>query len=95
MRRKHYIIMSMESCINMAVTRWNQTQDDSPVNCATDMRDVHDRMNAVKQHYSLNNKDMKLLFNDMPAYVDDVLIANNQQVIDIVDYLIPMRHGLH
>lgn len=37
---------------------------------------------------------MKLLFHDMPAYVDDVLIANNQRVIDIVDYLIPMRHGL-
>ena len=30
----------------------------------------------------------------MPAYVDDVLIANNQRVIDIADYLIPMRHGL-
>lgn len=30
----------------------------------------------------------------MTAYVDDVLIANNQRVIDIVDYLIPMRHGL-
>lgn len=90
-RRKHYISMSMESCISMATARWNQTHDDSLVNCATDMRNVRNRMNAVKQHYCLNNKDMKLLFHDMPAYVDDVLIANNQRVIVIVDYLIPMR----
>ena len=47
-------------------------------------------MNSVKQHYSLNNKDMKLLFHDMTAYVDDVPIANNQRVIDNVDYL--MEH---
>lgn len=47
-------------------------------------------MNAVKQHYCLNNKDMKLLFHDMTAYVDDAPIANNQLVIDIVDYL--MEH---
>lgn len=47
-------------------------------------------MNSVKQYYCLNNKDMKLLFNDMPAYVDDVLIANNQRVICIMDYL--MEH---
>lgn len=65
-------------------------QDDSPVNCATDMRNARDGMNAVKQHYCLNNKDMKLLFNDMPTYVDDVLIANNQRVICIMDYL--MEH---
>lgn len=27
----------------------------------------------------------------MPAYVDDVLIANNQRECRIVDYLVPMR----
>lgn len=95
MRRKHHLNMSMESCISMAAARWKQTHDDSLVNFATDMRNVRNGMNTVKQHYCLNNKDMKLLFHDMPAYVDDVLIANNQRVIDIVDYLIPMRHWTH
>lgn len=54
------------------------------------MRNVRNGMNAVKQHYSLNNKDIKLLFHDMTAYVDDVPITNNQLVIDIMDYL--MEH---
>lgn len=89
MRRKHHLNMSMESYISMAATRWKQTQDDSPANCTTDMRNVRNGMNAVKQHYS-NNKDMKLLFHDMTAYVDDVPITNNQLVIDIMDYL--MEH---
>lgn len=80
----------MESCISMAPECWKQTQDDSPANCATDMRNARDGMNAVKQHYCLNNKDMKLLFNDMPTYVDDVPITNNQRVICIMDYL--MEH---
>lgn len=30
-RRKHYISMSMESCISMAAARCNQTHDDSLV----------------------------------------------------------------
>ena len=91
MRRKHHISMSMESCISMAATRCNQTHDDSLVNCATDMRNVRNRMNAVKQYYCLNNKDMKLLFHDMTAYVNIVPIVNNQLVIDIIaDYL--MEH---
>lgn len=85
---------SMEARISMAPARWNQTHDDSLVNRAAGMRNVRNIMNAVKQHYCLNDKDMKLLFHDMTAYVDDVLIANNQRVIDIADYLIPMRHGL-
>lgn len=89
-RRKHRLSMSMESCISMAPARCNQMHDASLVNCATDMRNVRNGMNAVKQHYCLNNKDMKLLFHDMPAYVDGVLIANNQLVIDNVDYL--MEH---
>ena len=57
-----HISMSMESCISMAAARCNQTHDDSLVNCATDIRNVRNGMNAVKQHYCLNNKDMKLLF---------------------------------
>ena len=58
-QRKHHLNMSMESYISMAPARWKQTHDDSLVNCATDMRNVYNRMNSVKQYYCLNNKDMR------------------------------------